>query len=620
VRDRAFRARPVTLRGSGLWPLGGTHWPFATLSHPNGETDPGRRAHERQGRHDLVRRPSIVGALIGVMAAVALPAATSASTSLTNGSFEDGTFDGGGSGFQTLQAGATNLTGWTVGGAGIDWIGPAWTAQDGSKSLDMNAGAPGSISQDLETTANSTYGVQFYLAGNPACEAGVKTLTVNATGAPPKDYTFDTTGHSASSMGWTVQVYSFVATSANSTLTFTSATSNSGCGPALDNVSVTVEAPPSDSTAPTVTYTQSPDGSNDWFKTAPATLIVTATDPDDGVSRIDCTLDGSAASLANVSGIGTGTASGEVSTSVEGLHAVSCTATDSHDNTTAPAATTGLRLDTTAPVITDDGFASGTAGLNGWYTTAVTENFRASDSTSGLADCGATFTKDSGTSQSSAVTVASGSCSDNAGNTNAGIDSVSYMIDLTDPYDVTFVGGPADGASYPVGSVPAVPTCTASDLISGFDRCTVTGYSTSAGSHTLMATAYDVAGRSATAQLTYTVLGWTLVGFYSPVDMEGVWNTVQGGSTIPFKFDIFDGSTKLQDTADVTGFAATPATCPDGSATTDPIEVTATGATSLRFAGQFVYNWQTPETPGACYVITMTARDGSTLSANFILK
>jgi hypothetical protein len=70
--------------------------------------------------------------------------------------------------FQTLSAGSTAITGWTVGGAGIDWIDTFWTAEDGSKSLDVNAEAPGAISRDLATTASNTYAVQFHLTGNQA--------------------------------------------------------------------------------------------------------------------------------------------------------------------------------------------------------------------------------------------------------------------------------------------------------------------------------------------------------------------------------------------------------------------------------------------------------------------
>ena len=55
-------------------------------------------------------------------------------------------------------------------------------------------------------------------------------------------------------------------------------------------------------------------------------------------------------------------------------------------------------------------------------------------------------------------------------------------------------------------------------------------------------------------------------------------------------------------------------------ATEDAIEVTATGGTSLRYdttGGQFIYNWKTPTGAGSCYKVTMTANDGSTITAYF---
>lgn len=56
-----------------------------------------------------------------------------------------------------------------------------------------------------------------------------------------------------------------------------------------------------------------------------------------------------------------------------------------------------------------------------------------------------------------------------------------------------------------VGSIPPAPTCTASDATSGPAGCVVTGYSTGIGTHTLTATATDVAGNTGTATQTYTV-------------------------------------------------------------------------------------------------------------------
>ena len=150
----------------------------------------------------------------------------------------------------------------------------------------------------------------------------------------------------------------------------------------------------------------------------------------------------------------------------------------------------------------------------------------------------------------------------------------------------------------------------------------MTGYSTAVGPHTLVATATDNAGRTTTAQRSYTVLGWTAKGFYAPVDMGGVLNTVKAGSTVPLKFELFAGPTELTATSAVSSFAAVKVGCVTGAE--DPVEtLSTTGGTSLRYdttGGQYIQNWQTPKSAGSCYRVTMTAQDGSTLMAGFKLK
>jgi hypothetical protein len=37
-------------------------------------------------------------------------------------------------------------------------------------------------------------------------------------------------------------------------------------------------------------------------------------------------------------------------------------------------------------------------------------------------------------------------------------------------------------------------------------------------------------------------------------------------------------------------------------------------------AGQFIQNWKTPTGAGSCYIATMTAKDGSAISAQFKTK
>jgi hypothetical protein len=293
---------------------------------------------------------------------------------------------------------------------------------------------------------------------------------------------------------------------------------------------------------------------------------------------------------------------------------VTGTCTDRAGNT-ATDTVSGINIDKTAPTIS--GSASPVANGAGWNNSNVTVSFTCADDRSGIVSCGPDQTLSSeGAGQSAA-----GTAVDKAGNSsNATVSGIN--IDKTPP-SVSLVGGPADGASYYFGSVPAAPTCNASDSLSLLDgACSISGYSTAVGSHTVVASAKDNAGNQASDSRSYTVLAWTLKGFYQPVDMGGVLNTVKNGSTVPLKFEIFAGSTELTDTANVKSLTYAKVNC-DGTAPLDEIETTATGGTTLRYdatGGQFIYNWQTPKTPGVCQRVTMTTQDGSSLAALFKLK
>jgi hypothetical protein len=214
-----------------------------------------------------------------------------------------------------------------------------------------------------------------------------------------------------------------------------------------------------------------------------------------------------------------------------------------------------------------------------------------------------------------------GTCTDNAGNT-ASATITDIRVDKTAPTaTVTTAGGMADGATYTWGSTPAAPSCTSTDATSGPDGCTVTGYSAAVGTHTLTATAKDKAGNTDTGTLMYTVAPWRTSGFYQPVDMNGVLNTVKNGATVPVKFQVYAGDTQVTDTSKV-ALSASKVTCATGAAE-DAVEVTSTGATALRYdasAGQFAYNWATPKTAGVCYALTMTTADGTATKALFKLK
>lgn len=175
--------------------------------------------------------------LILALAAVALPASANAAPFI-NGNFETGPTPGT---FTTLAAGSNVITGWTVGGGGIDYVGTYWNAQSGSRSIDLSGMAPGSISQSFDTIAGMSYAVTFFLGGNGDGGLVPKTATVSATGGAATNYTV--LASPTPTMNYTAFTYNFMAIGAMTTLTFASATGNP-FGPVLDNVAVTAVPEP----------------------------------------------------------------------------------------------------------------------------------------------------------------------------------------------------------------------------------------------------------------------------------------------------------------------------------------------------------------------------------------
>jgi choice-of-anchor C domain-containing protein len=177
---------------------------------------------------------------LAVVAATSIGFCATASASVfTNGSFEAGLTEVGA--FTTLSAGdTTSIQGWTVGGAGIDYIGSYWQPENGSRSIDLNAVDTGSISQTFDVVNGQTYKVAFYMAGNTAGDPTVKSLSALGAGAATVVFptSFDTTGNKLESMGWILKSFDFTASGSTETLTFQS-TITGAYGPALDNVSVT---------------------------------------------------------------------------------------------------------------------------------------------------------------------------------------------------------------------------------------------------------------------------------------------------------------------------------------------------------------------------------------------
>lgn len=161
---------------------------------------------------------------------------------LTNGSFESGTYSGNAS-WMDVGPGSSAITGWTIGGAGIDWHTGAEfiPIQDGLYAVDLNnsgggLGDTGTIAQTFATVSGQTYRLSFYFSGpSNGSLPDPRHVNVNINGA---DTDFSEPASPSASLVWGLKTLDFVASGATSTLTFSSLNGAGFWGPVLDNVSV----------------------------------------------------------------------------------------------------------------------------------------------------------------------------------------------------------------------------------------------------------------------------------------------------------------------------------------------------------------------------------------------
>jgi choice-of-anchor C domain-containing protein len=177
----------------------------------------------------------ILGLITGVAMLLGAPSAYAATVAITNGDFESPITSS--SSFDTFEAGSSSLTGWTIGGAGVNLIRGYWTSQHGAQSLDLNDDDIGSISQDLnDLTVGQQYTVTFYGAANPNAGPDEKQLQVSAAGITSA-FSYFSAGHDNDHLGWAVTAFIFVARNTTETLTFAGLTGGPA-GVALDNISI----------------------------------------------------------------------------------------------------------------------------------------------------------------------------------------------------------------------------------------------------------------------------------------------------------------------------------------------------------------------------------------------
>ena len=304
------------------------------------------------------------------------------------------------------------------------------------------------------------------------------------------------------------------------------------------------------------------------------------------------------------------------STFALGTTTVNCSATDAAGNSSSASFSVSV-VDTTPPVVTVPGNI--TAEATGPSGAAVSFSASASD----IVDGAITPSCSPASGSIFPLGTTTITCSATDSHSNTGSANFTVKIQDTTAPTLTLPSNMTVPATSPAGAVVTF-SASATDIVDGSVtvNCSPASGSTFApGTTTVSCSATDAAGNIANGSFTVSVK-FQLSGFFQPVDMTGIYNTVKGGSTVPLKFEVFAGSTELTSTSVVVSFVQTKIAC-DTSATIDEIEVTSTGGTSLRYdttGGQFIQNWQTPRAAGTCYRVTMTTQDGSSLVALFKLK
>src|SRR5271157_5719046 len=195
----------------------------------------------------MIRLRSLV-ALLGT--ALAFAATTAKADLIVNGSFEIGNYSPIiSNSYVNVSPGATNISGWTVGGAGVDWHQNSFEIQkafDGQKMVDLNLQGgglsdTGTLSQSFATTPGASYTLTFYLAGPDTSFPNPRQVLVDVGTI---EQIFSQAASDPLALVWGKETLSFVANAPSTTLMFSSVHGAGYWGPFLDEVSVAPTAVP----------------------------------------------------------------------------------------------------------------------------------------------------------------------------------------------------------------------------------------------------------------------------------------------------------------------------------------------------------------------------------------
>ena len=161
------------------------------------------------------------------------------------GSFEVGTFTRRGpegfNNFQTLDNGDPYMTGWQVGGVGVDWLQtPDYGASHGVHAVDLGwyIGGAGSVSISLPTINGATYSLTFDAAAVPGYPSYTDQGTVSAGSLSANFAAAFSPAFDFAGQVFQPQSFSFKAQGSTTTLVLAATAAGTSYGPVVDNVVV----------------------------------------------------------------------------------------------------------------------------------------------------------------------------------------------------------------------------------------------------------------------------------------------------------------------------------------------------------------------------------------------
>jgi hypothetical protein len=360
----------------------------------------------------------------------------------------------------------------------------------------------------------------------------------------------------------------------------------------------------------------------------------------------------------NDGGSGLASCSDPVVLSNEGIDQTATGFAVDNAGNSASAMVSNIQIDKSVPTIAAS--VDRPANDAGWYNDDVLVTFTCEDSLSGIASCQEPEVLVEGKNQS-----ATGTATDHAGNSAvASIENIN--IDSTPPSISLNLEG-----QYLLNSQPPIPTCIATDELSGFadevgvarvaqspslylpvllggnhaegdsmhsgpqaestyivssagftsSICEISSLTTDTiGVKTVTAKTTDLAGNEGTTTASYSVV-YPFNGFLQPVDNLPVINQVKAGSAIPIKFSL-GGDRGLNILA--AGYPKSQVVACSTSDTTSEIEETITaGESSLKYdaaSGQYNYVWKTQKSWSGCRQLIVKLVDGTEHRATFQFK